>query len=58
MKYLSLEKQLFKERRKNAVLNAEASKNKADIDYIAMMCNITLEMTEEVEDTEGFYEEV
>ena len=52
MKYLSLEKQLFKERRKNAVLNAEASKNKADIDYIAMMCDITLEMTEEVENTE------
>lgn len=46
MQYLSLKEQLLKERQKNAALGAEAAKNTADIDYIAMMCDIELEMPE------------
>lgn len=44
MKYLSLTKQLLKERQKNERLSTELSKNTADIDYIAMMCDIELEL--------------
>lgn len=47
MRYVSLKDQLFKERQKNAALRAEAAKNAADIDYIAMMCDVELENTEE-----------
>lgn len=43
MRYLSLKEQLLKERQKNAALAAEAAKNAADIDYIAMMCDVELE---------------
>ena len=39
-KYKSLEQQLIDERKKNAVLKAQAEKNAADIDYIAMMSDI------------------
>lgn len=42
MKYISLRQQLVQERQKNAALSAEAAKNTADIDYIAMMCDIEL----------------
>lgn len=47
MQYLSLKDQLLKERQKNAALTAEAAKNTADIDYIAMMCDVELELPEE-----------
>lgn len=47
MRYVSLKDQLLKERQKNAALRAEAAKNAADIDYIAMMCDVELENTEE-----------
>lgn len=47
MQYLSLKEQLLKERQKNAALSAEAAKNTADIDYIAMMCDVELELPEE-----------
>lgn len=47
MQYLSLKDQLLKERQKNAALSAEAAKNTADIDYIAMMCDVELELPEE-----------
>ena len=47
MKYISLNDQIIKERQKNAILLAEAEKNAADIDYIAMMCDVELEKTEE-----------
>lgn len=43
MQYLSLKDQLLKERQKNAALSAESAKNAADIDYIAMMCDVELE---------------
>ena len=46
MQYLSLKDQLLKERQKNAALTAEAAKNTADIDYIAMMCDVELEIPE------------
>lgn len=47
MQYLSLKEQLLRERQKNAALAAEAAKNAADIDYIAMMCDVELEVLEE-----------
>lgn len=43
MKYISIEQQLLKERRENAALRAEVAKSVADIDYIAMMCDVELE---------------
>ncbi len=46
--YLSLKEQLLKERAKNEALKAQAVKNAADIDYIAMMTDVELE-TEEAE---------
>jgi len=54
MQYLSLKDQLLKERQKNAALSAEAAKNTADIDYIAMMCDVELESTDDngITDTE------
>lgn len=51
MKYVSIEQQLLKERHKNAALRAELAKSAADIDYIAMMCDVELE-TEVVTDEE------
>lgn len=58
MQYISLKDQLFKERQKNAALSAENAKNTADIDYIAMMCDVELETSDEFEmpDTEEFEE--
>lgn len=47
MQYLSLKDQLLKERQKNAALSAESAKNAADIDYIAMMCDVELESPED-----------
>lgn len=47
MQYLSLKDQLLKEKQKNAALSTEAAKNTADIDYIAMMCDVELELPEE-----------
>ncbi|MBQ7821309.1 MAG: hypothetical protein IJ391_03400 [Clostridia bacterium] len=53
MQYLSIKDQLLIERKKNAALTAEVAKNKADTDYIAMMCDVELEMPEdEMMDTE------
>ena len=53
MQYLSIKDQLLIERKKNAALTAEVAKNKADTDYIAMMCDVELEMPEdEMIDTE------
>lgn len=52
MQYISLRKQLFKERQKNAILSAEAAKNTADIDYVAMMCGVELELSEDSAETE------
>ncbi len=47
MQYLSIKDLLLKERKKNAVVIAKAAKNASDIDYIAMMCDVELEVPEE-----------
>ena len=47
MKYLNHEEQLRRERRKNEELAAQTAKQKADLDYIAMMSGVELEETEE-----------
>lgn len=47
MQYLSIKDLLLKERKKNAAVIAEAAKNTADIDYIAMMCDVELEVPED-----------
>ena len=47
MQYLSIKDLLLKERKKNAAVSAEAAKNAADIDYIAMMCDVDLDVPED-----------
>ena len=47
MNYLSLKQQLAKELRKNELLRNVAAKNTADIDYIAMMCDVELDFPED-----------
>lgn len=47
MQYLSIKDLLLKERKKNAAVIAEAAKNAADIDYIAMMCDVDLDVPED-----------
>lgn len=47
MKYIPLKKQILKEQQKNADLQDKTEKNAADIDYIAMMCDVELDETEE-----------
>ena len=50
MKYLNHEEQLRRERRKYEELAAQTAKQKADLDYIAMMSGVELEAeTEEHE---------
>lgn len=51
MKYLNHEEQLRRERRKYEELAAQTTKQKADLDYIAMMSGVELE-TEEHENDE------
>lgn len=46
-RYKSLGQQLIDERNKNVVLKAQSDKNTSDIDYIAMMSNIDLEIEED-----------
>lgn len=48
-RYLSLRSQLIQERAKSAKLNDEAQKSTADLDYLAMMCGIEMEMNENAE---------
>ena len=49
-KYTSLRDQLIEERNKNIALKAQADKNASDIDYIAMMSDIELDMGETEDD--------
>ena len=46
-KYTSLRDQIIDERNKNVVLKAQSDKNASDIDYIAMMSDIDLEIEED-----------
>lgn len=48
--YLSLGQQLIEERKKNALLKEQADQNTANIDYIAMMSDIELDMGETEDD--------
>lgn len=48
--YKSLKQQLIDERNKNVVLKAQSDKNTSDIDYIAMMSDIELDMGETEDD--------
>lgn len=43
-KYVPLVKQILEERKKNAQLEEKNQKNVADIEYIAMMCDVELEI--------------
>ncbi|MBQ6908259.1 MAG: hypothetical protein IJR79_02580 [Clostridia bacterium] len=52
MKYIPLKKQILKEQQKNAELSGKTQKNAADIDYIAMMCDVELGETEENSDAQ------
>lgn len=47
LKFKSLQKALVEERRKNEQLQAELLKAKSDIDYIAMMNDVELEIQQE-----------
>lgn len=51
-RFLSVREQLALERRKNELLQAQIVKNTSDIDYVAMMSDIDLDV-EEPDDTEG-----
>ena len=52
MKYLNHEQQLRRERRKYEALVAQTAKQQADLDYIAMMSGVELEIETEVKDNE------
>ena len=56
-KYTSLKEQLIEERSKNAALKTQTDKNASDIDYIAMMSDIELDMEEFEIITGELYEE-
>ena len=43
-RYIPLKEQVMEERRKNAALKALLDKNSSDIDYIAMMCDVELDI--------------
>ena len=43
-RYIPLKEQVMEERRKNAALKALSDKNTSDIDYIAMMCDVELDI--------------
>ena len=43
-RYIPLKEQVMEERRKNAALKTLLDKNTSDIDYIAMMCDVELDI--------------
>ena len=58
MKYIPLIEQLKKNQNKIGILDSGAQKMMADIDYIAMMCDVDLDNPEELqENIENFNEE-
>ena len=44
--FKTLRETLIQERRRGEVLQSSQQQSKADIDYIAMMCNVEIEMEE------------
>ena len=49
-KVKTLIQQLHEEKSRNAMREKQQEKNTADIDYLAMMCDVELEETEEISD--------
>ncbi len=47
IKVKSVLQQLIEERKKNAVLSVRVEKLMSDVDYVAMMCDISLEEEED-----------
>lgn len=47
MKYISIADQLRTERANTLILKEQAEQNTADIDYIAMMCDVDLDDNDE-----------
>ncbi|MBQ2828521.1 MAG: hypothetical protein IJF20_04670 [Clostridia bacterium] len=47
IKVKSVLQQLIEERKKNAVLSVRIEKLMSDVDYVAMMCDISLEEEED-----------
>ena len=43
-RYIPLKEQIMEERRRNAAVQTQADKNASDIDYIAMMCDVELDI--------------
>ncbi len=52
-KYKSSQESLFEERKKNEQLQAQTLKQRADIDYLAMMSDVELESDEFTEVSEN-----
>ena len=53
-RYIPLKEQVMEERRKNAALKTLLDKNSSDIDYIAMMCDVELDIdNNETEETDN-----
>lgn len=52
-KYISVEEQLAKKQNEINKVSAEEEKNRADIDYIAMMCDVELESEDEEADEDA-----
>lgn len=56
-KYKSIREQLREERAKNEQLRSAQAKNASDTEYIAMMCDIDLDIAEKSTEMESaFYE--
>lgn len=51
-KYIPVEEQLAKKQSEINKVSVEEAKNRADIDYIAMMCDVELESEEGDEDAQ------
>ena len=50
-RYKTLQKRLVEERHRGEILQSSQQQSKADIDYIAMMCDVELE-TEEIQEVQ------
>lgn len=51
-KYISIKKQIIEERNKNAVLRSTNAELTANVDYIAMMCDVELDNDDNTEATD------
>lgn len=51
-KYIPIEEQIVKKQSEINKVSVEEAKNRADIDYIAMMCDVELETEDEKGDTD------